>query len=291
METEIISEGELEFEVPNLEDYRTSPNEYVPSQTPVFFNPLMKLSRDISVSSLQVLKENLDRLDICDVLAGLGARGLRYAKEVEEIDRVIVNDISPEAVDLIQKNIEHNDLSEAKANRGDGNLILRKNHSSLSVVDLDPFGTPVPFLDSSFSALSREGILLVTATDTAPLCGAYSKACIRRYGARPLRTPYSRELGLRILLGSIQRRAASHDIALKPVLAHATQHYFRIHFKSEQGAKPGNKILKEQGYVSHCFKCGRRYLSEGLTPALPEKCECGRDLKHAGPVWTRRTRG
>jgi len=90
---------------------------------------------------------------------------------------------------------------------------------------------------------------------------------------------------LRILLGSVQRKAASQDTALYPLLAHATQHSFRIHFRSKRGAKPANKILKKQGYVSHCFKCGRRYLTKGLTPELPEECECGRKLNHAGPVW------
>ncbi len=285
METQMIEEGELELEVPKLEDYRTSPKEYVPSQTPVFFNPVMEFSRDISVSSLQVMSRGIENLRVCDALAGLGARGLRYAGEVDGVENVVVNDKSPKAVNLIRKNIEHNNLSAAEASREDANVLLSDNPSRFHAVDVDPFGTPVPFLDSSFSGISRRGIFLVTATDTAPLCGAYPKACFRRYGARTLRTPYSRELGLRILIGSIQRKAASQDLALTPVLAHATQHYFRIHFEAKEGAKRANKVIEGQGYVSHCFGCGKRFVSMGLIPELPQECECGRKLNHAGPMW------
>lgn len=285
METQVVKEGELELEVPKLENYRTSPKEYVPSQTPVFFNPVMELSRDISVSSLEVMSEDLNSLRICDALAGVGARGLRYAKEIENIEEVLVNDWSSDAVEFIQKNIEMNNLSSVKALEEEANALLYNEVGSLHVVDIDPFGSPIPYLDASFSALFREGALLVTATDTAPLCGAYPKPCLRKYGAWSLRTPYSREIGLRILIGAIQRRAASYDLALSPVLSHATQHFFRVHFRSREGAKRSNRILEKQGYISHCFDCGRRIITEGLIGELPSKCECGRKLEHAGPMW------
>lgn len=285
METQVVEEGKLKLEVPKLENYRTSPKEYVPSQTPVFFNPVMELSRDISVSSLHVLGREIENLRICDVLAGVGARGLRYAREVGGVGEVVVNDRSSEAVDLIKRNIELNELQSVKASREDANLLLYSYPSYFQAIDLDPFGTPVPFLDSSFSAVSRRGIFLVTATDTAPLCGAYPRACLRKYGAKPLRTPYSRELGLRILIGSVQRRAAAYDLALSPVLSHATQHYFRVHFKSVEGANRANEILKKQGYISHCRGCGKRLTDEGLLPDFSQECECGGKLDHAGPLW------
>jgi tRNA (guanine26-N2/guanine27-N2)-dimethyltransferase len=36
-------------------------------------------------------------------------------------------------------------------------------------VDLDPFGSPIQFLDAALQSLSRTGVLEVTATDTACL--------------------------------------------------------------------------------------------------------------------------
>lgn len=285
METQIVEEGEVELEVPKLENYRTSPNEYVPSQTPVFYNPLMKVSRDISVSSLQVLGRGIDGLRVCDSLAGVGARGIRYAREIDGVGKVVINDRSSESVEFIIKNIERNELDNVSSSERDANSLLYNHRPRFHAIDLDPFGTPIPFLDSSFSAISRRGLFFVTATDTAPLCGAYPKACIRRYGARPLRTAYSREIGLRILIGSVQRRAAVYDLSLSPVLSHATQHFFRVHFQVSQGGERSNDILEEQGYLSHCFECNRRILTKGLLPDLPRECECGAELEHAGPLW------
>ncbi|MBS3815841.1 MAG: tRNA (guanine(10)-N(2))-dimethyltransferase [Hadesarchaea archaeon] len=285
METQIITEGKTKLEVSKLEDYQTSPNEYVPSLTPVFFNPLMELSRDISVASTQILSQELREPQVCDALAGVGARGIRYGNEINEINKIIVNDKSPQAVKLIQKNIQHNNLQNATATNEDANKLLQSHENSIQIIDLDPFGSPAPFLNSACSALSRNSALLVTATDTAPLCGAHPKACERKYGARSLRTPYCHELGLRILIGSCQRIGARRDIALTPVFSHSTQHFFRTHLKAEEGAKKANSILKKQGYVSHCFNCGNREINSGPFPILPKKCKCGKEYQHSGPMW------
>ena len=48
-------------------------------------------------------------------------------------------------------------------------------------IEIDPFGSPTDFLESSIVRLSRRGILAVTATDTAPLCGTYPNTCKRKY--------------------------------------------------------------------------------------------------------------
>lgn len=285
METQIITEGETKLEVPKLEDYQTSPHEYVPSLTSVFFNPLMELSRDISVAFLQVLADKLGGLRVCDALAGVGARGLRYANEVGEISETIVNDKSSKAVELIRKNVKHNELSSVTVKNEDANELLQKRRSQFHVIDLDPFGSPAPFLSSASSALSRRSALLVTATDTAPLCGAHPKACQRKYGARSLRTPYCHELGLRILIGFCQRVGARRDLAVYPVFCHSTQHYLRIHLKAEEGARKADSILKNQGHVSHCYNCGRRIITPRLLASLPQECECGRKLEHSGPLW------
>jgi tRNA (guanine26-N2/guanine27-N2)-dimethyltransferase len=38
-------------------------------------------------------------------------------------------------------------------------------------IDLDPYGTPAHFLDSALQAVAEGGLLAVTATDMAVLCG------------------------------------------------------------------------------------------------------------------------
>jgi tRNA (guanine26-N2/guanine27-N2)-dimethyltransferase len=49
------------------------------------------------------------------------------------------------------------------------------NHRSLEdrfdVVDLDPYGSPAVFLDGAVQSVKDGGLLLVTCTDMAVLCG------------------------------------------------------------------------------------------------------------------------
>ncbi|HID60326.1 MAG TPA: tRNA (guanine(10)-N(2))-dimethyltransferase [Hadesarchaea archaeon] len=286
MELKFIVEGQTRLEVPASERFRTKAEDYAPSMTPVFYNPRMEFCRDISVSVAQVLADELGELLICDSLAGVGVRGVRYAKEVKGVSKVLINDGSSEAFELIKQNIGLNELAPlAHLQNEDANTLLWKNRGRFNFVDLDPFGSPAPFLDAACAALARRGMLAVTATDTAPLSGTHVRACVRRYGARPIRTEYCRELGLRILTGFCQRVAGKHDLALIPVLAHATLHYFRIYLYAQKGSQRADGVLKRQGYVSHCHACGRRILTYDMTPELPGICECGSRLSHAGPLW------
>ena len=285
MKTQTITEGEVKLEVPELERFRTRAGDYAPSLTRVFYNPHMELCRDLSVSAVQALARELGDLSICDPLAGVGVRGLRYAKEVKGVARVIVNDRSPDAVESIRRNIELNGLGGVEVHNEDANTLLWRRAPRFHFIDIDPFGSPASFVDAACASLLRRGMLALTATDTAPLSGTHTRACIRRYGAKPLKTEYGRELGVRILIGFCQRVAGKYELALTPVLAHATRHYFRVYLRGRRGAGAADGVLTNQGYVSHCRACGRRSLISGLVPELPHKCECGEKLEHAGPLW------
>lgn len=286
MLTQLITEGITELKVPELEQFRTPAGDYAPSLTRVFYNPLMEPCRDISVSVVQVLARELGGVCVCDPLAGVGARGLRYAKEVKGVAKVVINDRSPEAAELIRKNVELNELAGfVEVHNQDANALLWSRGPRFQVIDIDPFGSPAPFIDAACAALLRQGMLMLTATDTAPLSGAYPKACVRRYGARPLRTEYCHELGIRILIAYCQRTAGKRELALIPLLSHATRHYFRIYLRARRGAREADEILSQQGYISHCFTCGRRVATQGTVPELPNRCKCGEKLTHAGPLW------
>ena len=279
-------EGRTELEVPELERFRTKAGDYAPSLTSIFYNPHMELCRDISVAAAQVMAEELGGMRACDPLAGVGARGVRYAKEVKGILGVVINDRSREASELARRNVELNGLASlVEVRNEDANVLLWGNRGRFSFVDLDPFGSPAPFVDAACAALARRGMLAITATDTAPLSGTHAKACLRRYGARPLKTEYCHELGIRILIGFVQRVAGKHELALTPVLAHATRHYFRVYLRARRGPSAADELLAQQGYVSHCSACGRRRFTLGMAFGLPSSCECGSESVHAGPLW------
>ena len=62
------------------------------------------------------------------------------------------------------------------------------------VIDLDPYGTAAPFLDSAVQAVKDGGLLCVTCTDMAVLCGNHSEACYGKYGAMSLQAKYCHEM-------------------------------------------------------------------------------------------------
>ncbi|MDY6932332.1 MAG: tRNA (guanine(10)-N(2))-dimethyltransferase, partial [Halobacteriota archaeon] len=274
MRTEIVTEGITEVLVPILEE---SAN-YPPSSAPVFYNPKMELNRDISIACISAFsgKENLSYVDC---LSATGIMGLRVASEVGIY--VTINDRSPMAFDLIKKNVEMSG-KDITINNGDANQLLRRE--KFDIVDIDPFGSPTPFLDSA--SVSVEKLLCVTATDTAPLCGAHKNAGIRKYSAIPLNTEYHKEMGARILLGKIIRDLAPYDKSGEPLLTFTSRHFLRAFVKIEKGAKKADESMKELGFIMHCFNCGYRDSLKGLAINSPEKCPlCAYKLSLAGPLY------
>ncbi len=290
----IYHEGKVDFYGygPDPEVYTETSEDYMLSKTPVFYNPVMKLNRDIAVYAVQSYQHMIKRgLRICEPLTGCGVRGIRLAMEVDGIDSVIINDINPKAYEIAKKNVELNNLQE-KINifNEDANLLLTKNafpKKRFDVIDIDPFGAPVPFLDSALRAVRKnDGLLCLTATDMAPLCGVHKNSCIRKYGGAPLRTMYCHEIAVRLLISCSVLTAARRKIALTPLLSHSTDHYIRTYLKTSSGAKNTDESVKQVGYLIHCPHCQFRQLKPGIANSINSTCHfCGGDTRIGGPLW------
>jgi tRNA (guanine26-N2/guanine27-N2)-dimethyltransferase len=239
-----------------------------------FYNPKMILNREINVA----MSQSLGLTDYLDALSASGIRGMRVAREAG-VEKVTYNDISPAACRLIERNLSRNGLS-GKVSCSNANVLLHEQH--FQAVDLDPFGSPSSYLSSaSRSALSY---LFITATDTAPLCGAHLMSGIRKYMAVPLRTVYHREMGSRILLGLAARELARLDKSMQPLLTHVTDHYVRTYLRLASGAKEADRCLRNLGYVEHCPFCGSfLLLREALAEGICRHCSGKTAL--AGPMW------
>ena len=192
-------EGQTSVLVPCLD-----PNaSYPPSSAAVFYNPVMEFSRDINVACMQVFpcsQRERSATTYLDALAASGIRGLRVANEAHM--GVTLNDRDDAAYRLMRRNVRKLPLS-VRTKHSDANALM--SVEKFSIVDIDPFGTPAPFIDAACRSASK--MLCVTATDTAPLSGAHFKAGVRRYMALPLNTEYHAEAGIRILVGKIISRA------------------------------------------------------------------------------------
>ena len=287
-----IKEGETKVLVPKLEAFIEKPGDYAPSKAPVFYNPMMEMNRDFAVVVLQVFQRIIGRsLTVCEPLAGCGVRGIRFAVETENVEKIVLNDINPEAFKLMTFNVEENRLSEKiEVQSTDANLLLSLHAAPgkrFDYIDIDPFGSPVPYLDSSIRALKAGGLLALTSTDLAPLCGVHPQACIRKYGAKPLRTEYCHELALRILLGCLAREAAKYEIGIEPVFSYYADHYVRTYTRIFHGARKADQSIEQLGYIHHCYNCLNREVEHGLFNLEEKKCPiCGRKMALAGPLWT-----
>jgi tRNA (guanine26-N2/guanine27-N2)-dimethyltransferase len=69
--------------------------------------------------------------------------------------------------------MEHNSIDDVEVTTSDAvNLMhqMRAEKNFFHVVDLDPYGSAIPFLESAFSAMGRHSLLCVTFTDMGVLC-------------------------------------------------------------------------------------------------------------------------
>jgi tRNA (guanine26-N2/guanine27-N2)-dimethyltransferase len=289
--TETVIEGTTRVLIPKLRAFVKNSSDYAPSKAPVFYNPAMQLNRDLAVVVLQTYQRMSGReLVCCEPLAGCGIRGVRFANEVDGIRKVMINDISPEASELAEYNAKRNSvLDRVEVTSQDANLLLSRYaapRKRFDYIDIDPFGSPVPYLDSALRAIRDGGLLALTATDMAPLCGVHPRACVRKYGGKPLRTEYCHELAARLVFGCLAVQAAKHDIGIRSVFGYSDYNYVRVYAMVDYGAKQADVSIQKLGYVLHCFSCFHRELAKEATVSLEKNCpECGSRLHAAGPLW------
>ncbi|MBI3051307.1 tRNA (guanine(10)-N(2))-dimethyltransferase [Candidatus Woesearchaeota archaeon] len=252
-----------------------------------FYNPAMKLNRDLSVQLLNAVGRR--KMQIADPLAGTGVRCIRFGLELEKglAERIAINDISRTAIASVRRNLKLNRISSrlASVSNKDANIFLLES-KGFDYIDIDPFGSPAPFLDSATQRLARGGIIAVTATDTAALAGTSPGACMRKYWARPLRNQSMHETGLRILIRRVQLAGMQHEKALTPILSYHDQHYQRTVLSCRKGRIPAAAIYRQHGFITSCLKC-----LHAEATALPKgNCsECGSKAEIAGPLWLGQT--
>ncbi len=289
--TEIITEGKVKVRVPNLKAYGVCPSDYAPSKAPVFFNPVMEFNRDVTVLAFQAYQRMINKeVSICEPLTATGIRGIRFAAEISGVKRVVSSDINEHSVKLAAHNIALNNLqTRVSLKHIDANRLMSEHgapKTRFDVIDIDPFGTPVPHIDAAVQALRNHGLLATTATDLAPLCGVHAKACVRKYGGRPLRTEYCHELAVRLLAGAVTTTAAKHDIGTRVIFSHCSNHYIRVYTQISYGCQKADESLRNMGYVLHCFNCLHRETATKPFPDAGTKCpECGQKMDYAGPFW------
>lgn len=230
---------------------------------------------------------------ILDALCATGVRPRRWRREVPGQNRlrITANDLDENAVAWGRASHEAHPVGdghdwEIEAGRfardcegvvedgihwveGDARkLMVQSPHQW---IDLDPFGSPVSFLDAAIQSISRIGVLDVTATDTAALCGSAKTSAARRYGSVGIVDSYMHDDAVRILLATIARVAAMHDRTMQPILSLFDGHHVRVTVLLKRSKEEASSLLDSIGYRIRGSPYHFSNTPEG---------------KYSGPMWT-----
>ncbi len=284
-----IIEGQTKLLVP-----KNSLQEKVPPHFPAFFNPLAKLNRDLSIYIYNIFLDEYsnnknNQITFADAFGGIGPRGLRVAVEVPKVSKIYINDINELAITAAKESALLNNVNEKcifSLNEVCKFLISRptERNKRFTIVDLDPFGSPSPFIECVLRAVEDDGLISITATDTAVLSGIYQKVCLRKYFGLSINSIYSNEVATRLIISSTALIAARLGIYVFPIYAHSNRHYFRVYLKASISNSMANKVFDNLGYIKHCFNCGERNFSNIFSTDL---CPiCNSKFHVAGQLWT-----
>ena len=250
------------------------------------------------------IKVERESFKLLEGLAASGLRAIRYAKEVKDLDFVVANDFDRKATDAIDRNLAFNDISPEKIQSScqDARILMLNNPLAYHAIDLDPYGSPAIFLDSAVQAVADGGMLLVTATDMAVLCGNNSEVCWSKYGSMSLRRPYCHEMAVRILLSTIEAHANRYKRYIVPLLSLSVDFYVRVYVRVFTSAKMVKQTPTKLAYVYQSVGCDSFFLqpvgqmktmdqsvkfSAAVSPPVPQACEeTGSAFYMGGPIWS-----
>lgn len=247
----------------------------------VFYNNIQVLNRDLSIQAIKLFSETItaerrakydakkakfdanpsgfekapfepvDGITVLDALAATGLRSVRYLKEIPKLRHIHINDLLPEATEVALSNVKTNGLdpSQVTVHNGDATMLMyqhRDPSKNFDVIDLDPYGSACPFLDSAVQAVSGDGgLLCVTCTDAPVISGNYPEVCYAKYGSMSLKVKYYHEMALRILLNSIETAANKYKRHIVPWLSLSVDYYVRVFVRVyESPAEVKNTCLK-----------------------------------------------
>ncbi|HEX5457627.1 MAG TPA: tRNA (guanine-N1)-methyltransferase [Candidatus Nitrosotalea sp.] len=279
MESELaeIVEGSTKLLVP-----KESLSEKVPPKDPAFFNPRARISRDFSIIAYSAFLKNFKGPKIfLDSLAGIGARSIRVANEIKSIEKVVVNDVNQQALEIGKNIAKLNQVTNCEFSENEACRFLSL-HSTRdgrgAIVDVDPFGSPSRYLDCAIRATFHGGLLSITATDMTVLHGIFPEACQRKYYGTPVRTIYGNEIALRLILGCMNIVAGRLDITISPLFVQHNMHYYKVYAKMLVRTNTKDCM----GYILHCDNCGNRK----VVHEVEHLCNiCNSKAKLAGPLW------
>ena len=248
---------------------------------------------------------------ILDALSATGLRALRYAKEIPFATSITSNDMSKNAVESIKLNIQHNKLEGTiKPNTGNAIAYMYSycDKNGYDVIDLDPYGTAAPFIDSAIQAINDDGLLCVTCTDSAIFAShCYMEKTFSQYGGLPFKGDACHEGGVRLVLQAIASSAARYGMAIEPLLSLSIDYYLRVFVRVRKSPNDVKLLAGKTMLVYSCDNGCGAWTTQNLArnkvtknkkdepfykfgyaagPSADESCRhCGKKTHLVGPMY------
>lgn len=192
------------------------------SVVPGFFNQVQRLNRDITVLVCYNLKPRL----YLDGFSGTGIRAIRVEKEADV--RAVLAERNWKAYEIVKQNLSLNNVN-LEAHKASFEGVV--STYGFDFVDVDPYGSAFPYIDTALHYVRNHGYIGITATDLSTLSGSMRVKSVRRYGGFVVNDRMKHEMGIRLLLGYIARRSAGFDRGIVPIISLWKGHYYRVIFQ------------------------------------------------------------
>eukprot|EP00058_Branchiostoma_floridae_P008194 XP_002593682.1 hypothetical protein BRAFLDRAFT_131790 [Branchiostoma floridae] len=220
-------------------------NHATPEKTDTFYNPKMRMNREMVLCALATMAEEQDQLRCLDAFGATGIEGILWTKYLKsKRPQVTIGDIKEETVTLIRRNVRSNGFRvktednkrvtdrEDRRTNNDGGCSVDDNSTEredtevmkkpeievvccdanvllhqrpFDFVHLDPYGCSVQYLDAAFRNVPKDGIVAVTSTDTSAVYGKCPNVTQRHYNGYITRSEFMREMAVRLILASVVR--------------------------------------------------------------------------------------
>lgn len=308
----------------------------------VFYNKAQIFNRSISIEIINTYLKYMNKenklnnyksISILECMAASGIRSLRYINEINKLelkDKKIefhINDISLEAIELIKYNLKLNKLNNEniKITQMDCRELMIKQKCKYNIIDIDPFGSASPFLQSAFNAIKHNGLILITCTDTAVLCSNPIKCYVKYGNILPkfivggfkskgfilndkniqngsLDRSRCHSMSLKILLNHISKIASIEGCAIEPLISISVDYYIRIGIRVIRNLPDARKSYLKNEFIGFCTNCGDyKKIPFNSILKFNEKYLCGLNIQHlliknktefkckyriCGPFWT-----
>ncbi|KAK4048628.1 RNA methyltransferase tRNA(m5U54)methyltransferase [Microbotryomycetes sp. JL201] len=269
--------------------------------------PLLRyvVANDLSSSAVQDIKRNVE-------YNGLTPRGLPATTTSTAEGDINETQGAIPPVPLSKAEKEDLILGRVRVNEGDA-CVKMYNHRAEALrfdcIDLDPYGSAVPFLDAAVGAVADGGLLCITCTDAGVLAGHnYPEKAFTHYGGVCVNAEYSHEVGLRLVLNALAQTAARYGRHIEPLLSLSIDFYVRLFVKINTGKIEVKALPSKTSLLYYCHSCqtptfqpfGRvnekrnqkngavNYTYHSPTgPPVGEQCaNCGGRHSIGGPMWS-----